>query len=41
MVRGRKPQWQGQGFFLGFNAGVTLQPVMNADDLKKGLSKIS
>jgi hypothetical protein len=27
--------------FLGFNPGVTLQPVMNADDLKKGLSKIS
>jgi hypothetical protein len=28
-------------FFTGFNAAVTLHPVMNADDLKKGLSKIS
>ena len=28
-------------FFTGFNAGVTLHPVMNADDLKKGLSKLS
>jgi hypothetical protein len=28
-------------FFAGFNAGVSLQPVMNADDLKKGLSKLS
>jgi hypothetical protein len=28
-------------FFRGFHAGVTLQPVMNADDLKKGLSKLS
>jgi hypothetical protein len=28
-------------FFSGFNAAVTLVPVMNADDLKKGLSKIS
>lgn len=27
-------------FFTGFNAGVQLTPVMNADDLKKGLSKI-
>jgi hypothetical protein len=28
-------------FFRGLNAGVTVQPVMNADDLKKGLSKIT
>jgi hypothetical protein len=28
-------------FFMGFNAGVQFTPVMNADDLKKGLSKIS
>lgn len=28
-------------FFMAFNAGVTFQPVMNADDLKKGLSKMS
>jgi hypothetical protein len=28
-------------FFAGFNAGVSLQPVMTADDLKKGLSKLS
>ena len=28
-------------FFMGFNAAVQFTPVMNADDLKKGLSKIS
>ena len=28
-------------FFQGLNAGVVFSPVMNADDLKKGLSKIS
>ena len=28
-------------FFMGLNAGVVFLPVMNADDLKKGLSKIS
>jgi hypothetical protein len=27
-------------FFHGFNAAVTLVPVMNADDLKAGLQKI-
>jgi hypothetical protein len=28
-------------FFSAFNAAVSLVPVMNAEDLKKGLSKIS
>lgn len=28
-------------FFMGFNARVSLSPVMNADDLKKGLAKLS
>ena len=28
-------------FFMGFNAAVQFTPVMNADDLKKGLSRIS
>jgi hypothetical protein len=27
-------------FFAGFNAAVEFQPVMNADDLKKGLEKV-
>jgi hypothetical protein len=28
-------------FFMGFNAKVEFLPVMNADDLKRGLSKLS
>lgn len=28
-------------FFMGFNAAVDFTPVMNAEDLKKGLGKIS
>ena len=28
-------------FFQGFSAAVSFTPVMNADDLEKGLSKIS
>ena len=28
-------------FFMGFSAAVSFTPVMNADDLKKGLSKIA
>ena len=28
-------------FFQGLNAGVNFAPVMNADDLKKGLAKFS
>jgi hypothetical protein len=28
-------------FFLAFNAAVALFPVMNAEDLKKGLAKLS
>jgi hypothetical protein len=28
-------------FFAGLNASVELTPVMNADDLKKGLEKVS
>jgi hypothetical protein len=28
-------------FFQGLNAGVTFAPVMNAEDLKRALSKIS
>ena len=28
-------------FFVGFNAAVSIVPVMNADDLKKGLEKLS
>jgi hypothetical protein len=27
-------------FFMGFNAGVTAWPVMNADDLKAGIDKV-
>jgi hypothetical protein len=27
-------------FFAGFNAAVSLVPVMNADDLRKGLEKL-
>jgi len=27
-------------FFMGFNAAVEFIPVMNAEDLKKGLSKV-
>ena len=27
-------------FFMGFNAAVTMSPVMNADDLKVGLGKM-
>ena len=27
-------------FFMGFNAAVSFTPVMTADDLKKGLSKM-
>jgi hypothetical protein len=28
-------------FFAGFNAAVEFTPVMNAEDLKKGLEKVS
>ena len=28
-------------FFLGFNASIELVPVMNADDLRKGLAKVA
>ena len=28
-------------FFMGFDAAVRMTPVMNAEDLKKGLSKVS
>ena len=28
-------------FFMGLNAAVDFTPVMNAEDLKKGLGKIS
>lgn len=28
-------------FFLGLNATTELVPVMNADDLRKGLAKVS
>ena len=28
-------------FFMGFSAGVSMVPVMNADDLKKGLGKMA
>jgi hypothetical protein len=28
-------------FFMAFNASITMVPVMNADDLKAGLAKLS
>jgi hypothetical protein len=28
-------------FFLGLNASTELVPVMNADDLRKGLAKVA
>ncbi len=28
-------------FFIGLNASITTMPVMNAEDLKKGLAKIA
>jgi len=28
-------------FFLGLNASIELVPVMNADDLRRGLAKVS
>jgi hypothetical protein len=30
----------GEPFFMGFNAEFSLEPVMNADDLRKGLGEL-